>query len=126
MGSKRRGCYHQKSLDLRKRDIIIMELRGKQKRFLRSQAHHLDPIVQIGKNGLTETVYDQVDDILERRELIKVTLLQNTEEEINDVAWRMEEALACAVVQVIGRIIVLFRPSSKEKYQKISPLVRKM
>lgn len=103
-----------------------MELRGKQKRFLRSQAHHLDPIVQIGKNGLTETVYDQVDDILERRELIKVTLLQNTDEEINDVAWRMEEALDCAVVQVIGRIIVLFRPSSKEKYQKISPLVRKM
>lgn len=103
-----------------------MELRGKQKRFLRSQAHHLDPIVQIGKNGLTEIVYDQVDDILERRELIKVTLLQNTDEEINDVAWRMEEALDCAVVQVIGRIIVLFRPSSKEKYQKISPLVRKM
>jgi len=103
-----------------------MELRGKQKRFLRSQAHHLDPIVQIGKNGLTETVYDQVDDILERRELIKVTLLQNTDEDINDVAWRMEDTLDCAVVQVIGRIIVLFRPSSKEKHQKLSPLVRKM
>ncbi|MCI0130603.1 MULTISPECIES: ribosome assembly RNA-binding protein YhbY [unclassified Vagococcus] len=103
-----------------------MELRGKQKRFLRSQAHHLDPIVQIGKHGLTDTVYDQVDDILERRELIKITLLQNTDEDIQDVAWRMEEELDCAVVQIIGRIIVLFRPSSKEKYQKLSPLVRKM
>lgn len=103
-----------------------MELRGKQKRFLRSQAHHLDPIVQIGKNGLTDTVYDQVDDILERRELIKITLLQNTDEDIQDVAWRMEEELDCAAVQIIGRIIVLFRPSSKEKYQKLSPLVKKM
>lgn len=103
-----------------------MELRGKQKRFLRSQAHHLDPIVQIGKNGLTDTVYDQVDDILEKRELIKITLLQNTDEDIQDVAWRMEEELDCSAVQIIGRIIVLYRPSSKEKYQKISPLVRKV
>ncbi|MGX4686601.1 ribosome assembly RNA-binding protein YhbY [Vagococcus sp. JNUCC 83] len=103
-----------------------MELRGKQKRFLRSQAHHLDPIVQIGKNGLTDTVYDQVDDILEKRELIKITLLQNTDEDIQDVAWRMEEELGCSAVQIIGRIIVLYRPSSKEKYQKISPLVRKV
>ncbi|UUV99836.1 ribosome assembly RNA-binding protein YhbY [Vagococcus luciliae] len=103
-----------------------MELRGKQKRFLRSQAHHLDPIVQIGKNGLTDTVYDQVDDILERRELIKITLLQNTDEDIQDVAWRMEEELGCSAVQIIGRIIVLYRPSSKDKYQKISPLVKKM
>ncbi|MGX6971265.1 ribosome assembly RNA-binding protein YhbY [Vagococcus bubulae] len=103
-----------------------MELRGKQKRFLRSQAHHLDPIVQIGKNGLTDTVYDQVDDILEKRELIKITLLQNTDEDIQDVAWRMEEELGCSAVQIIGRIIVLYRPSSKDKYQKISPLVKKM
>lgn len=101
-----------------------MELRGKQKRFLRSEAHHLDPLVQIGKNGISETLLDQVDDLLERRELIKVSLLQNTDEEATEVAEIFETTLHCQVVQIIGRILVVFRPSSKEKYQKISKSVR--
>ncbi|MEG0253965.1 MAG: ribosome assembly RNA-binding protein YhbY [Vagococcus sp.] len=100
-----------------------MELRGKQKRFLRSEAHHLDPLVQIGKNGVSETLLDQVDELLERRELIKVSLLQNTDEEAKVVAEIFETTLHCHVVQIIGRILVVFRPSSKEKYQKISTRV---
>lgn len=101
-------------------------LKGKQKRYLRSEAHHLSPLVQIGKHGLTETVLDQIDELLERRELIKVTLLQNTDEDIAEVAQRIESALKCDVVQTIGRILVVFRPSTEEKYQLISPMVRKL
>lgn len=97
-----------------------MALRGKQKRFLRSEAHHLNPLVQIGKNGLTETVYEQTDELLERRELIKVTLLQNTDEDINDAAQELSQTLSCEVVQIIGRTIVLYRESQKEKFQDIS------
>lgn len=103
-----------------------MALRGKQKSFLRSQAHHLNPIVQIGKNGISETLLDQVDELLERRELIKVTLLQNTDEEASDVAEVFEATLHCQVIQTIGRILVVYRPSSKEKYQTISKQVRSM
>lgn len=103
-----------------------MELRGKQKRFLRSQAHHLTPIVQIGKSGLSENLLDQVDDNLERRELIKVTLLQNTDENAEEVAAILEETLHCAVVQIIGRVLVVYRPSSKAKFQKISLQVKVM
>ena len=99
-------------------------LRGKQKRFLRSEAHHLNPVVQIGKNGISETLLDQVDELLERRELIKVSLLQNTDEEATDVADVFEATLHCDVVQIIGRILVVYRPASKEKYQKISNQVR--
>ena len=103
-----------------------MKLRGKQKSFLRSEAHHLSPVVQIGKNGISETLLDQVDDLLERRELIKVTLLQNTDEEASEVAEVFETTLHCHVVQIIGRILVVYRSSSKEKYQNISNKVRSM
>ena len=51
-----------------------MELRGKQKRFLRSQAHHLQPIFQIGKNGINDAVIVQINEALEKRELIKINL----------------------------------------------------
>ncbi|AQP53250.1 RNA-binding protein [Vagococcus penaei] len=103
-----------------------MKLRGKQKRFLRSEAHHLDPLVQIGKGGLSETLLEQVNELLERRELIKVTLLQNTDEEATEVAEVFETTLHCQVVQIIGRVLVVYRPSSKEKFQKISQQVAKI
>lgn len=97
-----------------------MKLTGKQKRFLRSQAHHLTPIFQVGKGGLNEDMVKQIGEAVEKRELIKVSLLQNTDEEVDDVALALEKALKVNAVQVIGRVIVLFKPSSQEKYQRIS------
>ncbi|AUB52184.1 MULTISPECIES: ribosome assembly RNA-binding protein YhbY [Enterococcus] len=97
-----------------------MSLRGKQKRFLRSQAHHLQPIFQIGKGGINEAMIVQIEEALEKRELIKVSLLQNTDEIAEDVAQVLEQAIACEVVQIIGRVLVLYKASSKEKYQRIS------
>ncbi|MGX7203980.1 ribosome assembly RNA-binding protein YhbY [Enterococcus pingfangensis] len=101
-----------------------MELRGKQKRFLRSQAHHLQPIFQIGKNGINDAVIIQIAEALEKRELIKINLLQNTDEIAEDVARILEEKINCQVVQIIGRVLVLYKASSKEKYQRISKEVR--
>ncbi|MEG0373141.1 ribosome assembly RNA-binding protein YhbY [Enterococcus viikkiensis] len=101
-----------------------MELRGKQKRFLRSQAHHLQPIFQIGKNGLNEAVIVQINEALEKRELIKVNLLQNTDEVAEEVAHVLEAKINCEIVQIIGRVLVLYKASSKEKYQKISKEVQ--
>lgn len=97
-----------------------MKLTGKQKRFLRSQAHHLTPIFQVGKGGLNNDMVKQIGEAVEKRELIKVSLLQNTDEEVDDVALALEKALKVNAVQVIGRVIVLFKPSSQEKYQRIS------
>ncbi|MBO0471691.1 ribosome assembly RNA-binding protein YhbY [Enterococcus sp. DIV0242_7C1] len=101
-----------------------MELRGKQKRYLRSQAHHLQPIFQIGKGGLNSAMVVQINEALEKRELIKVTLLQNTDEIAEEVAESLKTEIHCDIVQIIGRVLVLFKPSSKEKYQKISKEVK--
>ena len=103
-----------------------MKLRGKQKRYLRSQAHHLQPIFQVGKGGLNDAMITQIDEALEKRELIKITLLQNTDEIAEEVAEELTAAIHCDVVQIIGRVLVLFKPSSKEKYQKISASVKEI
>lgn len=103
-----------------------MELRGKQKRFLRSQAHHLQPIFQIGKGGVNEQMVKQIAEALEKRELIKVSLLQNTDEVAEEVAETLEKAIHCQVVQIIGRVLVVYKASSQEKYQKISQELRRI
>lgn len=61
-----------------------MQLRGKQKRFLRATAHDLRPMFSVGKNGLTETWLDQLSGALDKRELIKVSILQNSDATVED------------------------------------------
>jgi RNA-binding protein len=94
-------------------------LTGKQKSYLRSEAHHLQPIFQIGKGGLTEPIIKQIEEALEARELIKVSILQNCEEDKNDIAAKLQEA-GIEVVQVIGKILVLYK-ESKEKKRIVLP-----
>ncbi|MDW0112321.1 MULTISPECIES: ribosome assembly RNA-binding protein YhbY [Sporosarcina] len=94
-------------------------LTGKQKSYLRSEAHHLQPIFQIGKGGLTEPIIKQIEEALEARELIKVSILQNCEEDKSEIAERLEEA-GIDVAQVIGKILVLYK-ESKEKKRIVLP-----
>lgn len=101
-----------------------MSLRGKQKRFLRSKAHHLQPIFQIGKGGINSAMIVQIEEALEKRELIKVSLLQNTDEIVEEAAQVLEKEIDCEIVQIIGRVIVLYKPSTKEKYQRLSNEVK--
>jgi RNA-binding protein len=86
-------------------------LTGKQKRFLRAMGNVMDPILQVGKGGITETVVTQTDEALEARELIKCRVLQNCSEEPKSVADELAEQVQADLVQVIGRNFLLFRPS---------------
>ncbi|EKU49934.1 ribosome assembly RNA-binding protein YhbY [Staphylococcus massiliensis] len=90
-------------------------LSGKQRRFLRSKAHHLDPIFQIGKSGINENMVDQINDVLEKRELIKIHVLQNNFDDKSDLAESLSEHTQSEVVQVIGSMIVLYKESSDNK-----------
>ncbi|WP_270286189.1 ribosome assembly RNA-binding protein YhbY [Enterococcus lactis] len=101
-----------------------MSLRGKQKRLLRSKAHHLQPIFQIGKGGINSAMIVQIEEALEKRELIKISLLQNTDEVAEEAAQVLEKEIDCEIVQIIGRVIVLYKPSTKEKYQRLSNEVK--
>ena len=59
---------------------------SKQRKFLKSMAHSIDPILQIGKGGLTESVLKQIDQSLESRELIEVNVLNNSQLDANELA----------------------------------------
>ncbi|WP_257346630.1 ribosome assembly RNA-binding protein YhbY [Pseudalkalibacillus decolorationis] len=90
-------------------------LTGKQKRFLRSKAHHLNPIFQVGKGGTNTNMYNQIKDTLEARELIKVSVLQNCEEDRDTVAELLSNRTGSELVQVIGNTIVLYKESENQK-----------
>ncbi|MED1468320.1 ribosome assembly RNA-binding protein YhbY [Bacillus salipaludis] len=90
-------------------------LTGKQKRFLRSKAHHLDPIFQVGKGGVNENMIKQISDALEARELFKISILQNCDEDKNVVAKQLAEGTGAEIVQIIGHTIVLYKESLEKK-----------
>lgn len=90
-------------------------LTGKQKRFLRSKAHHLDPIFQVGKGGVNENMIKQIADALEARELLKVSVLQNCEYDKTVVAEELTAGTGAELVQLIGNTIVLYKESVEHK-----------
>lgn len=90
-------------------------LTGKQKRFLRSEAHHLNPIFQVGKGGVNENMIKQISEALEARELIKVSILQNCDEDKDTVADELASGTNANIVQVIGMTILLYKESKENK-----------
>lgn len=90
-------------------------LTGKQKRYLRSLAHHLDPIFQVGKGGVNENMVKQIGEALEARELIKVSVLKNSLEETEEAAEVIVEGTNSELVQIIGHTIVLYKESKENK-----------
>lgn len=98
----------------------MTKLTGKQKRFLRAQAHNMNPVFQIGKNDLSEDIVMEYEDALSKRELMKVQILQNATIEPNEAALFIEEHSDITVVQVIGKVLVLYLPATEDKYKKYS------
>lgn len=90
-----------------------MALSGKQKRYLRSLAHHLTPVIQVGKSGVTGTLLEQVDLALESHELIKVSVLDTSPLSRDEVGEVLTEETTAEWVQSIGRILVLYRQSNE-------------
>ncbi len=88
---------------------------SKQRAFLRSLAMKIDPTLNIGKGGYSPEIVDELDRILEKRELVKVQLLQNCLEDIKEMASILSDRTHSEVVQVIGRRIVFYRESKENK-----------
>lgn len=95
----------------------VMSLSQKQKKFLKGLAHHLDPVVQVGKDGLSDAVVRQVSQQLDIHELIKVQVPAGPERKQD--ARRLAEETSSDLVQVIGRMAVLFRPDPEEPRIKL-------
>lgn len=92
-------------------------LSTKQKQLLKGLAHHLNPVVMLGGNGLTEGVLAEIENALDHHELIKVKIAgadRETKQLIIDAIVRETQA---SNVQTIGHILVLYKPSEEKKIQ---------
>lgn len=86
----------------------------KQRAFLRSIANSTEPFHQIGKNGINGNLVKTLSDALEARELIKITVLETCPETPKEIMLSLCPLLGCEPVQVIGRKVVIYRPSSEK------------
>ncbi len=91
-----------------------MTLTAQQKKQLKSQAHHLKPIVQLGNNGLTEAVLNEIDRALTDHELIKVKIPTSDREARQAITADICQQQTAELVQSIGHTIVIYRESQKE------------
>ncbi|MBI5330661.1 MAG: ribosome assembly RNA-binding protein YhbY [Betaproteobacteria bacterium] len=95
----------------------MKELSPEQRKYLKSEAHTLKPVVMIGSAGLTEAVIQEAERAIKAHELIKVRVFGDDREARE--AWFMElcAALGAAPVQHIGKLLVLYRAAEKPKIQ---------
>lgn len=95
-------------------------LNGKQRRFLRARGHHLEPVVQVGKDGLSEGLVEALDAALLTHELIKVRLGDAAGSDRRALGAALAEAAGAELVQVLGRTVLLYR-RRKEDPQIVLP-----
>ena len=95
-------------------------LTSAQNRFLRGQAHDLKALLQTGGKGVTPAFVAELEDVLERHELIKVKVAAEDRETRDALIAEIIEHTGCALVQRIGHVAILYRPS-QEKRQIVLP-----
>jgi len=86
---------------------------NKQRAYLSGLASTMNPIFQIGKSSLTPEVVSAVAEALEKRELIKVSVLKNCMDDPKQIAEVLAERTRSQVVRVIGKKIILYKPAKK-------------
>jgi len=93
----------------------MQHLTGKQARYLRGLGHHLQPVVMIGKEDLSDSVLASIEEALAAHELIKVKLQEGCLLDRREAAALLAERTGSAVAQVLGKTILLYRQGEKQK-----------
>ena len=86
---------------------------SKQRAYLRGQANTIDAIFQVGKGGITDVLLKQLDDAIEARELIKITILETAPASAKELAEELAQGSNSVVVQTVGNKVTLFRQKKK-------------
>lgn len=97
----------------------MAELTGKQRRHLRALGHHLSPVLQIGHDGLTDSLVAQANAQLETHELIKVKVGESSPLPRHAAAEQLASATHSELAQVLGRTFLLYRPRSQDPQIKL-------
>ncbi|CAM4453682.1 MAG: RNA-binding protein [Legionellaceae bacterium] len=92
-----------------------MLISSPKKKYLKARAHSLKPTVIIGQQGLTEAVHKEIEQVLNDHELIKIRINAENRIEKNEMATHICEQQQAAFIQLIGHILVIYRPSPNKK-----------
>ena len=95
-------------------------MNSKQRAYLKGLAMNLDPVMQIGKASLTDEIVKAVCEVLEPRELIKISVLKNCADDPKIIANEIAGLTRSEVVQIIGKKIVLYKQADEPKNRKIN------
>ena len=87
-----------------------MNLTSKQRAYLKSLSADMDPVFQIGKSSVSPEVISVITETFNTHELVKIAILKNCTEDVNEVARTVSERTRSTLVQVIGRRFVLYKP----------------
>ena len=93
-------------------------LSSSQRSYLRSQSHHLEPVVLIGKHGITDGTIESIDRVLEARELIKIKFREFKDEK-SSLSEKITELTNSQVVGVIGHTVIIFRQNPDSDKRQI-------
>jgi RNA-binding protein len=94
-----------------------MPISSKQRAELRAEAHHLDPQVHVGHQGVTDTLVQSLEDALRTHELVKVALNRTVESKPKELAGELASRVGADVVQVIGKTATLYRRNPELKHK---------
>tara|TARA_R110000782_G_scaffold124850_15_gene216378 strand:+ start:988 stop:1281 length:294 start_codon:yes stop_codon:yes gene_type:complete len=96
-----------------------MKLTNAQKKFLRQSAHHLKPVVWAGQHGITEALIKEIEEVLERHELIKVKCRLGEREERDAGIKQICDNTGAELVQRIGNIVTLYKKNAEKPVIKL-------
>lgn len=91
----------------------------KQRAKLKSIAMTMNDLAQIGKEGVTESVLDSLNQVLEARELVKIKVLKNCDYTAKEIATKLQDSLNCEIVLVVGSKVIIYRESKRKDIKHI-------
>ena len=91
----------------------------KQRAYLRSLGNALEPVMQIGKDGLGENAITTIRQVLQARELAKFKVLNNCDDDPRALADEIASMIGAEVVQCIGKVFILYKKSTKKGFKHI-------
>lgn len=96
-----------------------MKLNNAQKKFLKQSAHHLKPVVWAGQHGITESLINEINEVLERHELIKIKCRLGEKEERDAGIEKICQDTGASLVQRIGNIVTIYKKNHEKPVIKL-------
>lgn len=87
---------------------------GKQRAYLKKLSHDMKPVIQVGKDGVSPQLIDQVSETIKKRELIKISILETSPDDPSAAAEKICERAKCKFVQLMGRKLTVYKRNEKK------------